>query len=157
MWICHIKVLIAKAISLLNYDYENIVNQQLEISFSSRHGQKGTIGMIYSQEDMPFSKDGITPDIIMNPHAIPSRMTVGQLIECIMGKSASLLGTLGDATPFTECSVEKVATILESFGMERYGNEILYNGRTGEMIHTEIFMGPTFYQRLKHMVSDINS
>lgn len=121
---------------------------------SSRHGQKGTIGMIYSQEDMPFSKDGITPDIIMNPHAIPSRMTVGQLIECIMGKSASLLGTLGDATPFTECSVEKVATILESFGMERYGNEILYNGRTGEMIHTEIFMGPTFYQRLKHMVSD---
>lgn len=121
---------------------------------SSRHGQKGTIGMIYAQEDMPFSKDGITPDVIVNPHAIPSRMTVGQLIECIMGKAASFVGAQGDATPFNGCGVEDVAEILESYGMERYGNEILYNGRTGEMIHTEIFMGPTFYQRLKHMVSD---
>lgn len=121
---------------------------------SSRHGQKGTIGMIYAQEDMPFSKDGITPDVIVNPHAIPSRMTVGQLIECIMGKAASFVGAVGDATPFNGCGVEDVAEILESYGMERYGNEVLYNGRTGEMIHTEIFIGPTFYQRLKHMVSD---
>lgn len=121
---------------------------------SSRHGQKGTIGMVYAQEDMPFSKDGITPDVIVNPHAIPSRMTVGQLIECIMGKAASFVGAQGDATPFNGCGVEDVADILASYGMERYGNEILYNGRTGEMIHTEIFIGPTFYQRLKHMVSD---
>lgn len=121
---------------------------------SSRHGQKGTVGMTYSQEDMPFTKDGIIPDVIVNPHAIPSRMTVGQLIECIMGKSACMVGSQADATPFNECSVEDMASILESYGMERHGNEILYNGRTGEMIHTEIFIGPTFYQRLKHMVAD---
>jgi len=121
---------------------------------SSRHGQKGTIGMIYKQQDMPFSKAGIVPDVIVNPHAIPSRMTIGQLIECIMGKAGCMIGALGDATPFTDCGVEDVASVLEQFGMERYGNEILYNGRTGEQIHTEIFIGPTFYQRLKHMVED---
>ena len=121
---------------------------------SSRHGQKGTIGMVYKQQDMPFSKEGIVPDVIINPHAIPSRMTIGQLIECIMGKAGCMIGALGDASPFTDCGVEDVASVLEGFGMERYGNEILYNGRTGEQIHTEIFMGPTFYQRLKHMVED---
>jgi len=121
---------------------------------SSRHGQKGTIGMIYKQQDMPFSKNGIVPDVIINPHAIPSRMTIGQLIECLMGKAGCAIGALGDATPFTDCGVENVADVLEQFGMERYGNEILYNGRTGEQIHTEIFIGPVFYQRLKHMVED---
>ena len=121
---------------------------------SSRHGQKGTVGMIYNQEDMPFTKDGIIPDVIINPHAIPSRMTVGQLIECIMGKAACMVGSQADATPFNNCGVEDMAAVLESYGMEKHGNEILYNGRTGEMIHTEIFIGPTFYQRLKHMVAD---
>jgi DNA-directed RNA polymerase II subunit RPB2 len=121
---------------------------------SSRHGQKGTIGMIYKQQDMPYSKDGIVPDIIINPHAVPSRMTIGQLLECIMGKASCCLGALGDATPFNDCTVEDIAKILDQFGMERHGNEILYDGRTGRQIHTEIFMGPTFYQRLKHMVED---
>lgn len=121
---------------------------------SSRHGQKGTIGMIYSQQDMPYSKDGISPDVIINPHAVPSRMTIGQLIECIMGKAGCCLGALGDATPFNKCGVEDVAKVLEQYGMERYGNEILYDGRTGRQIQTEIFIGPTFYQRLKHMVTD---
>lgn len=120
----------------------------------SRSAQKGTIGMIYRQEDMPFTKDGITPDIIMNPHAIPSRMTMAQLLECIMGKAACHIGSFGDATPFTDCSVESIAKVLELSGMERYGNEIMYNGRTGEQIKTEIFIGPTYYQRLKHMVCD---
>jgi DNA-directed RNA polymerase beta subunit len=121
---------------------------------ASRCAQKGTIGMIYNEEDMPFSKDGIRPDIIMNPHAIPSRMTIGQLMECIMGKACCGEGALGDATPFSGTSIEDIAKVLEEHGMERYGNEILYNGRTGEQIHTEIFIGPTFYQRLKHMVAD---
>lgn len=120
----------------------------------SRSAQKGTIGMVYNHQDMPFTKDGITPDIIMNPHAIPSRMTIGQLMECIMGKAACHIGSLGDSTPFSECSVEDIAQVLETSGMERYGNEILYNGRTGEMMQTEIFIGPTYYQRLKHMVAD---
>ena len=121
---------------------------------ASRSAQKGSCGMTYNHQDMPFSKSGIVPDLIMNPHAIPSRMTIGQLMECIMGKAACHLGALGDSTPFTDCSVEDIATVLERSGMERYGNEILYNGRTGEMLQTEIFIGPTYYQRLKHMVAD---
>ena len=131
-------------------------NRRPEIGdkLASRSAQKGTIGMIYNNEDMPFTKDGITPDIIMNPHAIPSRMTMAQLMECIMGKAACHIGSFGDATPFTSCSVESISKVLEESGMERYGNEILYNGRTGEQIKTEIFIGPTYYQRLKHMVTD---
>ena len=121
---------------------------------NSRSAQKGTIGMVYNHQDMPFTKDGISPDIIMNPHAIPSRMTIGQLMECIMGKACCHIGAAGDSTPFTDCSVESIANVLSKSGFEKYGNEILYNGRTGEQMKTEIFIGPTYYQRLKHMVSD---
>ena len=122
--------------------------------FASRSAQKGSLGMTYRQADMPFTKDGIVPDIIINPHAIPSRMTMGQLLECVMGKAACCLGALGDATPFNGCGVEDIAKVLDGYGMERYGNEILYDGRSGEQIRTEIFIGPTFYQRLKHQVQD---
>jgi DNA-directed RNA polymerase beta subunit len=121
---------------------------------ASRSAQKGSIGMIYEHQDMPFTKDGIVPDIIINPHAIPSRMTMAQLMECIMGKVSCYLGAEGDATPFNNCGVENIARLLETTGLERYGNEIMYNGRTGEQIKTEIFIGPTYYQRLKHMVAD---
>jgi len=121
----------------------------------SRAAQKGTIGMIYDHKDMPFTKDGIVPDIIINPHAIPSRMTMAQLMECIMGKVSCNIGAYGDATPFSGCNVEEdIAKNLEKAGLEKYGNEIMYNGRTGEQIKTEIFIGPTYYQRLKHMVTD---
>jgi DNA-directed RNA polymerase beta subunit len=127
---------------------------QIGDKLASRSAQKGTIGMVYRHQDMPFTKDGISPDIIMNPHAIPSRMTIGQLMECIMGKACCHIGAAGDSTPFTDCSVESIANILGKSGYERYGNEILYNGRTGEQMKTEIFIGPTYYQRLKHMVAD---
>jgi len=121
---------------------------------SSRHGQKGTIGMVYPQEDMPFSKDGITPDIIINPHAIPSRMTIAQLIECILGKACTSLGCVGDATAFNRIDINNISSILESQGLEGKGNEVLYSGFNGEQLKTSIFMGPTYYQKLKHMSSD---
>ena len=121
---------------------------------ASRSAQKGSIGMIYDHKDMPFTKDGIVPDIIINPHAIPSRMTMAQLMECIMGKVSCFIGAYGDSTPFTNCTVDDIAQNLEKTGLEKHGNEIMYNGRTGEQIKTEIFIGPTYYQRLKHMVTD---
>ena len=122
---------------------------------SSRHGQKGTIGMNFRSNDMPFSEDGITPDLIMNPHAIPSRMTIGQLKECIMGKICCNVGKFGDATPFTNLSVSELEVMLEKdCGMHKHGYEVLYNGQTGEQMNVSIFIGPTFYQRLKHMVND---
>ena len=122
---------------------------------SSTSGQKGTIGMEYREEDMPFNKDGLVPDIIINPHAIPSRMTIAQLLETIMGKASLKLGAYGNATPFTNISVDKLIDILQNeCGMDKHCNEILYNSRTGEQMATTIFMGPTYYQRLKHMVCD---
>lgn len=122
--------------------------------FSSRHGQKGTCGILLSEEDMPYTASGLTPDLIMNPHAVPSRMTIAQLMETMFGKICTEKGTLGDGTPYSHLSVEELKRQLLDLGMHPYGNELLYNGQTGEMIRAEIFMGPTFYQRLKHMVID---
>lgn len=121
---------------------------------SSRHGQKGTVGIVYSQEDMPFTKDGIVPDIIMNPHAVPSRMTIGQVVECITGKAACLVNMFGDATSFTDKNLDKIGDTLETVGFHRHGEELLYSGRTGEQLKVNIYIGPTYYQRLKHMVDD---
>jgi DNA-directed RNA polymerase II subunit RPB2 len=122
--------------------------------FSSRHGQKGTAGNIIPEEDMPFTKDGIRPDIIINPHAIPSRMTIGQLKETLLGKVLLELGLFGDGTSFGNLDVKTIAQELQNLGYESYGNELLYNGLTGEQLETNIFIGPVFYQRLKHMVND---
>ena len=124
--------------------------------FSSRHGQKGTVGMILNPEDMPQTAGGLIPDIIINPHAIPSRMTIAQLMETLLGKICSKAGMLGDGTPFNEeMTVDGLASVLrDQFGMEPGGNEILYNGMTGRMMETSIFVGPCYYQRLRHCSAD---
>lgn len=121
---------------------------------NSRHGQKGTIGLYLRQSDMPFTKHGITPDIILNPHCIPSRMTVGQIIECIMGKSCAIKGVEGDGTPFNGVDLESIREELTKLGYSNSGKEYLYNGMTGQKLKTEIFIGPTYYLRLKHLVED---
>ena len=122
--------------------------------FSSRHGQKGTIGNIISEDDMPFTENGIRPDIIINPHAIPSRMTIAQLKETVLGKVLLHLGYFGDGTSFGDFEVKDMCTMLQDAGFESNSNEILYNGMTGEQLESSIFIGPVFYQRLKHMVND---
>jgi DNA-directed RNA polymerase II subunit RPB2 len=123
--------------------------------FSSRHGQKGTMGMILNQEDMPQTASGIVPDIIINPHCIPSRMTIAQLLETLLSKIGCMTGCLGDGSPFNATTVEDLATILrDNYGMEPYGNEIMYNGYTGRMMETSIFIGPCYYQRLRHCSAD---
>jgi DNA-directed RNA polymerase II subunit RPB2 len=104
---------------------------------------------------MPQTKDGIVPDLIINPHCIPSRMTIAQLMETLLGRVGCELGFLGDATPFnTSMTAKGLADILQGQGLEPHSNEILYCGYTGRQLETSIFMGPCFYQRLKHMVND---
>jgi DNA-directed RNA polymerase II subunit RPB2 len=123
---------------------------------ASRAGQKGTIGLVIPEENMPFTAEGIKPDLIINPHAIPSRMTIGQLVECIIGKACTQLGSFGDCTAFTgnEETREMFGKVLQKENFHSQGNDILYDGMTGEQLESEIFIGPTYYMRLKHMVKD---
>jgi DNA-directed RNA polymerase II subunit RPB2 len=123
--------------------------------FSSRHGQKGTVGMILNAEDMPQTASGLVPDIIINPHCIPSRMTIAQLMETLLGKIGAELGCLGDGTPFNEVTLPNLEKILrDDLGLEPHGNEVLYNGYTGRQMETSIYMGPCYYQRLRHCSAD---
>jgi DNA-directed RNA polymerase II subunit RPB2 len=121
----------------------------------SRHSQKGTVGMILPEEDMPFTSRGLRPDIIFNPHAMPTRMTIGQWMESSYSRLALKQGAFIDATPCTTTErVNTLRTILTSQGFEPFGTEVLYNGMTGEQMEVDVFMGPTYYQRMKHMVED---
>lgn len=122
--------------------------------FSSRHGQKGVIGLIANQEDMPFNREGICPDLIMNPHGFPSRMTVGKLKELIAGKSAIIKGTIHDSTVFGGTSLEEMENILIGSGFHLKCKEIMTSGITGELLKAYIYFGPIYYQKLKHMVLD---
>ena len=122
--------------------------------FSSRPGQKGVCGFTLEQADMPCTQDGIVPDLIVNPHAIPSRMTINQLLEVVLGKSACLGGFLGDATIFQNNDINDYSKLLEKYNYQHWGNEVMYSGITGEQLKTSIFIGPTYYQRLKIMVAD---
>jgi len=122
---------------------------------SSRHSQKGTVGEIMAEEDMPFTGRGIRPDLIFNPHGIPTRMTVGQFLEAGTNKLGITLGSFADATPFTVNNrVPDLREALKKLGFEQNGHEVLYNGMTGEQMEADIFMGPIYYQRLKQMVED---
>lgn len=122
---------------------------------ASRHSQKGTVGQILPEEDMPFTRLGLRPDIIFNPHGIPTRMTVGQFLEMASNKLGVDLGCFVDATPFTTSNrVRDLTAALQARGFEPHGSEVLYNGQTGEQMEVDIFMGPIYYQRLKHMVED---
>ena len=135
--------------------FRKVRQPELGDKLCSRTAQKGVIGMIIPQENMPFNKDGIVPDIIINPHAFPTRMTLGHLLECLLAKTGTYLGTCIDGTPFTVNDYTNITDLLQTkFGLEKNGNEVLYNGIYGTQMECDIFFGPTYYERLKHMVAD---
>jgi DNA-directed RNA polymerase II subunit RPB2 len=141
------------------YDMYNMRIRQERVprggdKFSSRHGQKGTIGTTMRAEDMPFTADGIRPDIVINTCCIPSRMTVGQLLEALVSKSAALEGQTVETTQFERVDMNEIGDILETHGFERHGLETMYCGFTGKKMEAQIFICPTYYLRLKHLVQD---
>ncbi len=122
--------------------------------FASRHGQKGVIGLVVNQEDMPYTEDGLVPDVIINPHAFPSRMTAGQFIESIAGKAAAIRGKPVDGTAFTGENAEALEETLTEAGFAPTGREVMYDGRSGRKFSAEVYIGVVFYQKLHHMVAD---
>ena len=141
--------------SNLYYMRENNLAPSMLIG-NSRAGQKGTLGLIIDEKDMPFTADGLKPDLIMNPHAFPSRMTIGHLVECLLGNACVNYGGFGNCTPFTVkgSNAETYGKVLSNAGLNSKGLKVLYDGMSGEQMEAEIFFGPTYYMRLKHMVKD---
>jgi DNA-directed RNA polymerase II subunit RPB2 len=146
----------SRGLRIVKYRVSKVRIPEFGDKFSSRAGQKGTCGLVIPEEDMPRTREGIVPDLIVNPHAIPSRMTIGQFQESITAKVATLLGCEVDATAFTKSSTftEDVKRMLERLGYHETGDEIMYSGITGDQMDTKIFIGPTYYMRLKHMSQD---
>ena len=122
--------------------------------YSLEQTQKGTIGLRPHRADLPYTARGIIPEIIINPNCMPKRMTIGQLIECLLGKVCAIKGIFGDATPFVGVDIHAINKELVSAGYDDWGNETMYNGITGQKMSSKIFIGPTYYQRLKQMVAD---
>ncbi len=122
--------------------------------FASRHGQKGVVGLLAKAEDLPYTAEGISPDVLINPHAFPSRMTVGMMMESITGKAAAIRGRKVDASAFVGEKVDAVKGVLEDAGFKYSGKEIMYDGRTGKQFPVEVFIGVVYYQKLHHMVAD---
>ena len=122
--------------------------------FASRHGQKGVLGILAKNEDLPYTADGITPDVLINPHAFPSRMTVGMFMESITGKAAALRGRQFDGSAFVGEKLDDVKEIMDQTGFKYSGKEIMYDGRTGKSFPVEVFIGVVYYQKLHHMVAD---
>jgi len=122
--------------------------------FASRHGQKGVVGLLAKAEDLPYTADGISPDVLINPHAFPSRMTVGMMMESITGKAGAIRGKKVDASAFVGEKMEDVKGVMEDAGFKYSGKEIMYDGRTGKRFPVEVFIGVVYYQKLHHMVAD---
>jgi len=127
---------------------------QVGDKLSSRHGQKGVIGLVAPPEDMPFAADGRRPDLIVNSHAFPSRMTMGHLVECLAGQLASRQGVQADGTMFRDVTIDRLGDALAELGLARDGKTVMMDGTTGEMLESRVYLGMTHYQRLRHMVYD---